>query len=164
MIWQLKDPTLRQAIHRTVAATDGRCALAGTVGVQVHLAAAIGLDKLAPPARAVELVLFDAAALPPAVGAVPVVAVDALGFEASVEAARFVVDVAGERFPVASPEHILGMALAARELYADTRWACFVLMRVFEGRLDLEAARGFIKRCPDPDRQSLLAELAYLAA
>jgi hypothetical protein len=164
MAWQLRDPGYRQAVHSVVETMGGRCALAGTVGVQVHLAAAIGLDKLGPPAHAIEVVPFGGADVPAQVSSVPVIAVDALGFDASIEAARSVVEVAGERFAVASPEHILGMLLAAAELPPDAKWACFVLMRTLGERLDLEVARGFLKRSAAPDRQSLLAELAYLAA
>jgi hypothetical protein len=164
MVWQLRDPDFRQAIHSVVDGMKGRCALAGTVGVQVHLAAAVGLDRLGPPAHAIEVVTFEEASLPERVVSVPVERIDTLGFEASVEAARLVVAVAGETFPVASPEHILGMRLAAPDLPPDAKWACFVLMRTFDGRLDLEEARGFLKRSTLADRQSLLAELAYLAA
>jgi hypothetical protein len=164
MTWQLKNPAFRQAIHVVVDRMAGRCALAGTVGVQIHLAAAVGLDKLGPPAHAIEVVSFGGAPVPERVGAVPAEPVDALGFEASVEAGRSLVTVDGERFPVAAPEHILGMRLATPEFPPDASWACFVLMRTLEGRLDLEEVRGFLKRCPQVDRQSLLAELAYLAA
>jgi hypothetical protein len=37
-------------------------------------------------------------------------------------------------------------------------------MRQFCDELDLEEVRGFLKRSPVPDRQELLAELAYLVA
>ncbi len=67
-------------------------------------------------------------------------------------------------YPVAAPEHILGLSLAAPDLQPDAKWACFLLMRVFAERLDLEEVRGLLKRCHDPERQALLAELAYLAA
>jgi hypothetical protein len=164
MGWQLRDPELRRAIRAVIDAVDGRCALAGTVGAQIHLASVVGRDKLGPPARAIEVVVLGEKQPPAEIGGIPVAKVDALGFEASVEASRSVVEIAGEPFVVASPEHILGMALAAPEVFADTKWACFVLMRTFEGRLDLEVARGLLKRCPHEDRQSLLAELAYLAA
>jgi hypothetical protein len=89
---------------------------------------------------------------------------DALGFEASIAARRAVIEIAGEPFPVASPEHILGMTLAAAELPIDAKWACFILMRTYGERLDLEEVRGFLKRGANVDRQALLAELAYLAA
>jgi hypothetical protein len=161
---QLRDDRFRQAIHAVVEQMDGRCALAGVVGVQIHLAAAIGLDKLGPPAHAIEVVAFGGARVPDRIDDVPVVTADPLGFEASVEAATTTLDVTGEAFPVASPEHILGMLLAAPELPTDAKWACFILMRTYAGRLDLEETRGFLKRCAAPDRQSLLAELAYLAA
>jgi hypothetical protein len=38
------------------------------------------------------------------------------------------------------------------------------LSSTYAGRLDLEEARGFLERSTVPNRQSLLAELAYLAA
>jgi len=164
MVWQLRQSELREAIRALVDRWDGRCALVGTVGVQVHLAAAVGLEKPGPPARSIEVVAFSDAPRPDRSGVVPVELVDALGFEASIEAARVVVDVGGEKFPVASPEHIIGTTLGRPELHADAKWACFVLMRICEGRLDLEEARGFLKRCDSVERQSLLAELAYLAA
>lgn len=163
MRWQLRDPQYRSAIHETVRRLSGRCALVGPLGVQVHLAHAVGLDKLGPPARAVELVSFSSTPMPRDLG-VPVVSVDALGFEASIEAERQSLRVDGEEFLVARPEHILGISLASAELPPDVKWACFILMRTYEGQLDLEQARGFLKRSDDPDRQALLAELAYLAA
>ena len=164
MAWQLRDPGFRRAVHSALETTGGRCALAGTVGVQVHVAAAIGLDKLGPPAHAIEIVALGGVELPEQMSSVPVLAVDALGFDASVEAARSYVEVAGESFAVASPTHILGMLLGAEALPPDAKWACFVLMRTLGEHLDLEEARGFLKRSASPDRQSLLAELAYLAA
>ena len=164
MAWQLHDTVFRETIHRVVSELGGRVALAGTVGTQIYLAAAVGLDKLGPPARSIELVPLDDARAPERIGLIPVVTVDALGFEASVEASRRMVQVNEERFPVASPEHILGMQLSAPDLRPDAKWASFVLMRTFAARLDLEEARGFLKRCPLVERQSLLAELAYLAA
>jgi hypothetical protein len=162
-VWQLRDPDFRRAIHALVDRMGGRCALAGTVGVQLHLAAAVGLDRLGPPAHAIEVVA-PGAAVPDSVGEVPVTRLDALGFEASIAAGATTIEVAGERFPVASPEHILGLTLAAPDLPPDAKWACFVLMRTLAGALDLEEARGFLKRSPAEDRQTLLAELAYLAA
>jgi hypothetical protein len=95
---------------------------------------------------------------------VPVEMVDALGFEASVRAGCSTAEIGEERFPVASPEHILGMGLASPNLPADAKWACFILMRTCARSLDLEEVRGFLKRCGSVDRQALLAELAYLAA
>ena len=65
---------------------------------------------------------------------------------------------------IATPEHILGMLLGMADLPADAKWASFLLMRTLHGRLDVEEARGFLKRCSSPERQALLAELAYLAA
>lgn len=165
MTWQLRDPVFRRAVHRAVERLDGRCALAGTVGVQIHLAVKIGLDKRGPPAHTIELVSFaSAGATVPVADGVPVELVDPRGFEASVEAAHRIIEVGGEAFPVASPEHILGMQLAKVDLLADAKWACFVLMRAYENKLDLEEARGFLKRIDSIERQSLLAELAYLAA
>jgi hypothetical protein len=163
MAWQLRDPLFRKAIHDAVARMEGRCALCGTVGVQVHLAAAVGLDRVGPPAHAIEVVAFEGAVPPHDLG-VPVEVVDAFGFDASVAAARSMLRVDGEEFLVASPEHILGLRLATPELPVDAKWACFVLMRVYEGRLDLEEARNILKRCESAERQALLAELAYLAA
>jgi hypothetical protein len=164
MAWQLSDPLFRQAIAAAVQQAQGRCALAGVVGVQVHVACAVGLEKLGPPAHVIELVLFDGGPVPEHANDMVVVQVDPLGFEASVEAGTQSVEIAGSRFPVAAPEHILGMLLAGPELPVDAKWASFVLMRTLQGRLDLEEARGFIKRSPHDDRQALLAELAYLAA
>lgn len=163
-MWQLRDASFRQAIHAVTDAMEGRCALAGTVGAQVYLAAAVGVDKLGPPAHAIEVVALDGARVPERAGEVPVVAVDALGFEASIAAARRTITLDGEHFVVASPEHVLGTRLATPELPPDAQWACFVLMRTCEGRLDLEEVRGFLKRCGSIERQALLAELAYLAA
>lgn len=162
MTWQLRDPHFRRAVHRAIDQVDGQCALAGTVGVQIHLAARVGLDKHGPPAHTIELVSFGAAAAPVAEG-VAVEVVDPRGFEASVEAARRTIEIGGEAFPVASPEHILGMLLAKDDLPVDAKWACFVLMRTCDGEIDLEEARGFLKRIDSAERQSLLAELAYLA-
>lgn len=164
MVWQLRDLAFRKAIHEAIDARAGRCALAGSVGVQIHLAAAIGLDKLAPPANAIEIVALDDRPVPDQVGGIPVARADALGFEASIAAHRALIQIAGETFPVASPEHILGMSLAAPDLPIDAKWACFILMRTYGDRLDLEEVRGFLKRGPSVDRQALLAELAYLAA
>lgn len=161
---QLRDPVLRKSIHELVDRLGGRCALAETVGAQIHLAALVGLDKLGPPANAIELVNFSEVQIPDSVGGVQILAVDPLGFEASVEDRAQWIVVEGERFPVAAPEHILGMQLAADTLPPDAMWSAFVLMRAFAGRLDIEEARGFLKRAPQADRQSLLAELAYLAA
>jgi hypothetical protein len=164
MVWQLRDPAFRQAIHDVVEMLAGRCALAGAVGVQVHLAAAIGLDKHGPPAHAIDIVALDGGPVPDRVSGISVVRCDALGFEASIEARRALIEIAGETFPVAAPEHILGTSLAAPELPIDAKWACFILMRTYGGRLDLEEVRGFLKRGASVDRQALLAELAYLAA
>jgi len=164
MVWQLRNPTFRQAIRSVVDAMAGRCALAGTVGVQIHAAQAFGVDKRGPPAHAIEVVSFATAPCPNQVLGVPVTMVDAMGFEASVEAGRTVIEIDAEPFPVASPEHILGMRLSAPDLPTDAKWACFVLMRALGGSLDLEEARGFLKRCSSVERQALLAELAYLAA
>jgi hypothetical protein len=162
--WQLRDPAFRQAIRSVVDGAAGRCALAGTVAAQIHVAAAIGIDKLGPPAHAIQLVLFGGATLPQQAGAVPVEIVDALGFEPSVQARRSIVELSGQPYPTAAPEHVLGLALAAPDLTPDVRWACFVLMHVCGDGLDLEEVRGVLKRSSSPDRQSLLAELAYLAA
>lgn len=164
MTWQLREPSYWSAIRELVGSMGERCALAGTTGVQIHVAAAVGLDKLGPPAHAIEVVAFDAATVPDRVGEVRVRRADALGFEASIAANRTIIALGDERFPVASPEHILGMSLAAAELPTDVKWACFILMRTYEGRLDLEEVRGFLKRAASIDRQALLAELAYLAA
>jgi len=72
-------------------------------------------------------------------------------WESSIADAR-VVRVRRIDVPVQKPEVLLG-------------WACFALMRVLADRdLDLEQARGFLKRCGSPERESLLHELAYLAA
>ncbi len=164
MTWQLRDPLLQEAIRSAVEALGGRCALAGTVGAQIHIAAAIGIEKLGPPAHTIEVVAFDPPPASPIGGAIPVELVDTLGFGPSVQARSTIVDVAGQRFPVAAPEHVLGLRLATPDLPADAKWACFVLLRVCGSGLDLEEVRGFLKRCSSPDRQSLLAELAYLAA
>ena len=169
MTWQLRDPTFRQSIRDIVNAAGDRCTLVGTVGVQIHLALTLGIDKLGPPAHAIELVLPSdpegtGLMLAGTLSGVPVRIIDALGFEASVQAERAVIEVAGERYPVAAPEHILGLSLAAPDLPPDAKWACFLLMRIYAERLDLEEVRGFLKRCRDPERQALLAELAYLAA
>ncbi|MBI2377063.1 MAG: hypothetical protein HYV07_23890 [Deltaproteobacteria bacterium] len=162
MSWQLRDPAFRDAIHAVLDRAP--CALAGTVGAQVHVASVLGLEKLGPLAHAIEVVTFHGEDLPNRIDSIPVKRVDALGFEASVEAACSTVCVGEEEFRVASPEHVLGMGLGGLELPPDAKWACFLLMRTLYGRLDLEEVRGFLKRCPEPDRQSLLAELAYLAA
>jgi hypothetical protein len=164
MTWQLRDPTFQRAIVAVVDAAAGRCALAGTVGAQLHIAAAIGIDKLGPPARAIDLVTFEGAAVSLQHDRVPVHVVDALGFEPSVRARRRIIEIDGQGYPTAAAEHVLGLALAAPELTPDVRWACFVLMRVCGDDLDLEEVRGILKRQSSPERQSLLAELAYLAA
>jgi hypothetical protein len=165
MVWQLRDPELRAAIRELVDRMQGRCALAGTVGAQLHVAEAIGLDKLGPPAHAIEVVPLGAAEVPERVGRVPVRVVDARGFDTSIEAGRREIEIDGATYPVASPEHVIGTTLASDELQADGRWACFVLMRVLESRgFDLEEIRGFVKRCDAPDREVLLHELSYLAA
>jgi hypothetical protein len=163
MVWQLRDPAFREAIRGVIDRMHGRCALAGTTGVQIHLAAAVGIEKLGPPAHAIEVVALEQARVPELIGTVPVKRVDALGFEASVVARRSEVVLGEERFPVAAPEHILGFILAASELLADAQWAAFVLMRTCDD-LDLEEVRGILKRGASVDRQALLAELAYLAA
>jgi hypothetical protein len=134
------------------------------VGVQLHVAAEIGIDKLGPPAHAIEIVQLGASAVVLPQGPVPIKLVDALGFEPSVQARRVTLELQGQSYPTAAPEHVLGFALAAPELTPDVRWACFVLMRVFGERIDLEEVRGILKRQDAPERQSLLAELAYLAA
>lgn len=165
MTWQLRNGRFRHAIHLAVERAGGCCALAGTVGVQLHVAAKLGLDKRGPPAHAIALVPLDAAtALDAFAAGIPIEAVDPRGFEASIVAARRVIEIEGEPFPVASPEHILGLQLAATQLPADAQWACFVLMRSYAGELDLEEVRGFLKRLESSERQALLAELAYLAA
>lgn len=164
MTWQLRHPEYRRAIHEVVELHGGRLVIAGTTGVQIHLAAALGLEKQGPPAHAVEIVPLDRAASPPRASVVPVVTIDPLGFEPAIESGRSWIEIGPERFPVASPEHILGLILAAPQLLVDAKWACFVLMRTFEQRLDLEEVRGILKRSPLSDRQALLAELAYLAA
>jgi hypothetical protein len=162
--WQLRDASLRTAIREVVQALNGHCSLAGTVGAQIHIAAAIGIEKRGPPAHAIQLVSFDPGQAPALALGVPVEVVDALGFEASLQARSSVLEIDGQSFPVAAPEHVLGLALAAPELPPDAQWACFVLMRVCGDELDLEEVRGFLKRSAVPDRQALLAELAYLAA
>ena len=58
MGWQLSDPEFRAAIVELMERLGGRCALAGTVGAQIHLAAAIGLDKRGPPAHGIDVVMF----------------------------------------------------------------------------------------------------------
>ena len=165
MTWQLGDPDFRRAIHSVCDPLAERAALAGTVGVQVHVASIVGLDKLGPPAKEIEIVSFGPTQVPDSVESVPVRTVDSLGFEASVKAGSSWIALGDEQFHVASPEHILGMCMAAPSLPRSTKWACFMLMRACEGRLDLEEVRGFLKRSePALDRQSLLVELAYLAA
>ena len=113
MAWQLRDPVFRAAIDELIDRTDGRFLLAGTVGVQVHIAGAIGLDKKGPPAHAIEVVPPQNAALPERIGDVPVRVVRTLGFDASIEAGRHEVEIGGRRYPVASPEHVLGMLAAS---------------------------------------------------
>lgn len=162
--WQLRDPEFRQAIRSVVASMGERCALAGSAGAQIHIAAAIGLDKLGPPARAIEVVALGAEQPPPLANGVPVAVVDPRGFAGSIEADRCWIEIGGDRFPVASPEHILGLQLGASGLAPDAKWSSFLLMRTLGDRLDLEQVRGLLKRSAEPDRQSLLAELAYLAA
>ena len=71
MVWQLRDPAFRQAIHSLVDTLAGRCALAGTVGVQIHLARAVGADKLGPPAHAIEVASFTTTPCPVQVLGVP---------------------------------------------------------------------------------------------
>ncbi len=164
MTWQLRDPTFRKAIVEAVEALHDQCSLAGTVGAQIHIAAAIGIEKRGPPAHGIQLVSFDPGQAPTLALGVPVEVVDALGFEASLRARSSVVEIDGQSFPVAAPEHVLGLALGAPELPPDAQWACFVLMRICGDELDLEEVRGFLKRSAVPDRQALLAELAYLAA
>lgn len=164
MAWQLRHPELRAALVELLERSPGAIVLAGVVGAQIHIASAVGLDRQGPAARAIEIVALRGATVPTCVGRVPVVTVDALGFEATIEAGRRAVDVAGAAYSVPAPEHILGMMLAASDLDTATKWTCFALMRVFEGRLDLEEVRGFVKRSGDPERESLLHELAYLAA
>lgn len=161
---QLADPRFRDAILAVVDAAGGRCALAGSVGAQVHVAKAIGLDKRGPSAHAIDVVAFGDVELPRSAGGIDVVVADTLGFSGSVEARRSLVEIEGAVFPVAAPEHILGMMLAAPVLETDAKWACFILMRTLGDALDLEEARGFLKRTGDDDRRALLAELAYLAA
>jgi hypothetical protein len=124
MSWQLKDVAFRQAIREAVERLDGRCALVGVVGAQIHLALAVGVEKLGPPARAIELFPFGGQLAPERVGDIPVRHVGAMGFEASIEARMTLVELDGERFPVAAPEHILGLSLAAPDLPADIKWAC----------------------------------------
>lgn len=163
MLWQLRHPVYRQAIDELVGMA-GSCALVGTTGVQVHVAATVGLERLGPPAHAIAVVRLAPVELPSRVGTVSVVSIDGQGFEPSIEAERVWLEVGGERFPVAAPEHVLGLQLATPELPPDAKWACFVLMRICQERLDLEQVRGLLKRGAPPERQTLLAELAYLAA
>ena len=139
--WQLRDLPLQAEVRAVIDATGGQCALAGAVGAQTVV-----------PLRGVNV--------PDRAGAVPITCVDALGFEPSIEAERTVVEIAGGRYPTASPAHVLGLMLAAPQLHAGARFACFVLMRVLGNTLDLEKVRGVLERSSDPDRQSLLAELA----
>jgi hypothetical protein len=160
----LHDEAFRHAIHKAIDAMGGRCALAGTVGVQVHLAAAVGLHKLGPPSHGIELLALDDGAMPDHIGGIPVQRADGRGFEASIAARRTIIAIDSETFPVAAPEHILGMSLAAPELPTEAKWACFILMQTYGDRLDLEEVRGFLKRGASVERQALLAELAYLAA
>lgn len=165
MAWQLENPEFRAAVLELVERMGGRCLLVGTVGAQIHLAAAIGIDKRGPPAHAIDVVPLEGAAVPDRIGGVPVREASTHGFDASVAAGRCEVELGGSRFPVAAPEHVLGMTLADDRLGMEGKWACFALMRALEGReLDLEAVRGFIKRCASPERETLLHELAYLAA
>jgi hypothetical protein len=164
MSWQLRDPLFQQAIGELVDRLGGRCAIAGAAGVQIHLAHAIGLDKLGPPAHAIEVVVLGDVRVPDLVAGVPVARAEAFGFKPSIEARTAQVEIGGRSFPVAAPEHVLGLSLAASELLPDAKWACFVLMLNLGEQLDLEEVRGILKRSEAPDRQSLLAELAYLAA
>lgn len=165
MAWQLRDPEFRAAIVELVERMSGQCALVGTVGAQIHLAAAIGSDKRGPPAHGIDVVPLSGATVPDRIGVVPVREMSTQGFDASVAAGRLEVELDGTRFPVAAAEHVLGMTLADERLGMEGKWASFALMRALEGReLDLEAVRGFIKRCASPERETLLHELAYLAA
>lgn len=165
MAWQLRDPVFRAAIDELLDRTERRCVLAGTLGAQIHIAAAIGLDKRGPPAHAIEVVPMERAEMPDRIGDLPVRIVDTLGFDSSIQARRLEVEIDGRRYPVAAPEHVLGMVLASDGLAEDGRWASFALMRVLAERgLDLEEVRGFLKRCDMPEREVLLHELSYLAA
>ena len=60
MTWQLRDPVFRDALRALDLRLSGRYALAGTVGAQIHVAAAIGLEKRGPPAHAIEIVALGA--------------------------------------------------------------------------------------------------------
>lgn len=164
MAWELRDPDFRSALDEVVERMNGDLALAGVVGVQLHVAASFGLEQGGVSARRIEVVAFRGAEVPATARGVPVTAVRTLGFDRTIEGGRRELSLGGARYPVAAPEHILGTMLAAPELGMAAKWAAFALMRVYEGRLDLEEVRGFVKRCDDPERETLLHELAYLAA
>ena len=84
MTWQLRDPKFRQSIRDVLKAAEDRCALVGTVGVQIHLALSVGIDKLGPPAHAIDVVIpshtqASGSILPASASGVPVRLIDALG-------------------------------------------------------------------------------------
>lgn len=164
MAWELRDPDFRLALDEVVERMGGDLAFAGAVGVRLHVAASLGLQQDGLSTRRIEVVPFHGAEVPATARGVPVSAVQSLGFDGTIEVGRRELSLEGARYPVAAPEHILGTMLAAHELGMAAKWAAFALMRVYEGRLDLEEVRGFVKRCDDPERETLLHELAYLAA
>src|SRR6185369_15146382 len=122
MSWQLSDPVFLAAAADLVARLRGECALAGIVGVQAHMARAIGIEKLAPHARSLDVIPLGDVAVPAAIGTIPVRVIDARGFEASIAASRRTIEVGGVTLVVASPEHVLGTLLAADDLGPAGRW------------------------------------------
>lgn len=163
MALTVRDPDLRLALREVERICQGACAFVGDVGVQLHVAHRLGSSPVEPLAHAIDVVCFGVVP-PERVGSVPVTRVDAGGFATSIAASRIGIEIEGERFPVAAPEHILGLYLLAPSVPADALWSCYVLLRILGSEVDLEQAREFAKRSSDPERQALLAELAYIAA
>ena len=184
MIHRVSEAAYRAALSRFRDAATAPFAFAGRAGAQLHAASRWGLSRAEPNAPRIEVVALGEPSQGPQyrtargtvlpsplrgsgyrgpLVAAPFVAVSGLGFEPSIEARLQWVELGGERFPVAAPEHILGLLLAGPEPDAGALWTCFVLLRAFDGDVDFEEVRGFLKRCRDPQRQSLLSELAYLA-
>lgn len=81
-----------------------------------------------------------------------------------IDSNKQVISISGKKYPVASPEDILGLMWSKKGLKSTERFEISTLMTVLVNTgkdINFELIRSYLKRCDDPEKEMQLKELAY---
>ncbi len=155
----------KQALDRCLV-LNNRLLFVGSTGVQLTLAAEIPQEearRIISPTGHLEIYEIEDI-LPSSIEGIQVSKTSSPGLGPLLEREKKVYQVLGSSYPVAAPEHLVGMKLSTGAVADKDRWECYALLAVLTNKgteVNYEIIRSFVKHCSDPGLELLIKEWSY---